>query len=126
MVNENNSRALYLQLSDWVCDGIMKRTFQPGSRLPSVRELAAASQVNVNTAMRAYEYLAMHGIIANRRGIGYFVTDVAPKEVERLVYGELMCNEIHEIFRRLAILGVSAEDLNEAYTKYLKDYENNN
>ena len=76
MFQENN-KAIYLQIAERVHDDVLSGALCPGRRLPSVREYAAAVQVNPNTVMRTYELLARDGIITNRRGIGFFLTDEA-------------------------------------------------
>jgi len=46
----------------------------PGTRLPSVRELAAAAGVNVNTARAVYQRLENEGILRSEQGRGTFVS----------------------------------------------------
>src|SRR5213075_454790 len=59
---------------------------EPGDRLPGVRELAAGTGVNVNTARAVYRRLEADGLIASRHGLGTFVSEDAPAspELERL------------------------------------------
>lgn len=47
--------------------------FDPGSRLPGVRELADELGVNVNTARATYQRLEHEGLIESRQGSGTFV-----------------------------------------------------
>jgi DNA-binding transcriptional regulator YhcF (GntR family) len=49
-------------------------TLTPGDRLPSVRELAGAAAVNVNTARAVYARLEAEGVIRSEQGRGTFVT----------------------------------------------------
>ena len=72
MISDNN-KAIYLQIADRICDDILEGKYEPGGRLPSVRDCASSMEVNANTVMRFYDHLASMGIIANLRGIGYFV-----------------------------------------------------
>jgi len=120
MIVENN-KAIYLQIADRICDDILEGRSTPGSRLLSVRDYAARMEVNANTVMRSYDWLANLGIIANRRGIGYFVADEALDIVKQMRTRELLENEIFSIFRRLDQLGVTPAELMEIYTKYLND-----
>jgi DNA-binding transcriptional regulator YhcF (GntR family) len=55
-------------------------------RLPSVRELAELSGVNVNTARAVYARLEREGLIETRHGLGTFVADQtgASPDVERI------------------------------------------
>ena len=71
------NRPIYLQIADLIADDILNGKWQPGARIPSVRELSVSVEVNPNTAMRAYAYLQDQGIIVNRRGIGYFAAQGA-------------------------------------------------
>lgn len=116
---KENSKAIYLQIADRVCDDILAGTLQPGDKLPSVREHAAAVQVNPNTMMRAYDYLSGLEIIFNRRGIGYFTAGDAVCKVRELKMRQLFDDEIVEVFRQLSLLGVTPEILKEKYQKYL-------
>ena len=49
-----------------------------GERLPSVRELAAQANVNVNTARSAYRQLEDDRLIVSKQGLGTFVSDGMP------------------------------------------------
>src|SRR4051812_31486624 len=51
---------------------------EPGDRLPSVRTLAEAAGVNVNTARAVYGRLERAGLIRSEQGRGTFVTPQAP------------------------------------------------
>ena len=72
---KENNKAIYLQIADKISDDILLGTILPGARIPSVREYASTLEVNANTIMRSYEYLERQGVIFNRRGIGFFITD---------------------------------------------------
>ena len=50
----NNTQAIYLQLKDWMCEQLLSGKWEPGGRIPSIRELAVQFEVNPNTMMRAY------------------------------------------------------------------------
>ncbi|VWC76852.1 GntR family transcriptional regulator [Burkholderia lata] len=53
---------------------IASRAYLPGTRLPSVRAQAHAMGLSVSTVVEAYERLAAEGVIASRRGSGFYVT----------------------------------------------------
>lgn len=117
---KENSKAIYLQIADRVCDDILSGKLKAADRLPSVREYATMVQVNPNTMMRTYEWLSSQGIIFNRRGIGYFVGDDASDRVTSLRREEFLGNEIFSMFRQLELLNVTPETLKEKYEQYLK------
>ena len=69
----NSNKAIYLQISDMICEQILSGALAADDRIPSVREYGASIGVNPNTVMRTYEKLTNEGIIYNKRGIGYFI-----------------------------------------------------
>ena len=68
------SKSIYLQIADRICDEILQGQYMEEERIPSVREYAATVEVNANTVVRTYDYLQGQEIIYNIRGIGYFVS----------------------------------------------------
>lgn len=78
-MNFKESKAIYLQIADRICDEVLLGQYQEEERIPSVREYAAVVEVNANTVMRSYDYLQTQGVIYNKRGIGYFVSVGARK-----------------------------------------------
>jgi len=58
-----DSNAIYLQIADQLSENILLRRWNPGDRIPSVRELAVSIEVNPNTVMRTFNYLQDKGII---------------------------------------------------------------
>jgi DNA-binding transcriptional regulator YhcF (GntR family) len=84
----------------------------PGSRLPSVRELARDLAVNQNTILRVYERLTVEGLLERRHGSGTFVTeDVAPGQLES--QKEMLRDDLNRLVLRAKVLGLSAEDLTQ-------------
>lgn len=116
---KENNRPIYLQIAETICDGVMNGTFREGERIPSVREYAASVAVNPNTVMRTYEHLSQKGIIANRRGIGFFVTDDARELIVRSRQENFLGDEINDFFRQLSLLGITPDELADRYAKYL-------
>lgn len=116
---KKNTRPIYLQIADNICDAILSGTHAPGSRIPSVREYAASVAVNPNTVMRTYEHLSQQGVILNRRGIGYFVTDDALSVIRNAREKSFLGSELPEVFRRLSLQGMTPEELADSYREYL-------
>ena len=80
-MNFKETKGIYLQIADRICDEVLLGIYNEDDRIPSVREYAALVEVNVNTMMRSYEYLQQQGVIYNKRGIGYFVAEGARKQI---------------------------------------------
>lgn len=64
---------LYLQLAHWLRDRIEQAAMGEGTRLPSVRTLAAQREISVSTALQALRWLETRGYIEARPRSGYFV-----------------------------------------------------
>ena len=72
-------------------------------------------EVNTNTAVKAYEQLAREEIIYNKRGLGYFVTPGARKQILKVRKQEFMKERLPELFRQMQLLGITLEDVKSAY-----------
>lgn len=77
-IDQRASGALFDQLRTQVIDGIRDGRLPPGTRLPTVRELAGQLGLAVNTVARAYRELESSGILETRGRFGTFVARVDP------------------------------------------------
>lgn len=68
-------RPIYIQLMELIQLRIVIGIYPPGSKLPSVRELAGEASVNPNTMQRAFAQLENEGLIYSDRTKGRFVTE---------------------------------------------------
>ncbi len=66
------------QVMQTVRSRIASRSLPSGSRLPSVREQAKALSLSVSTVVEAYERLVAEGVLASRRGSGFYVAGPTP------------------------------------------------
>jgi len=78
MVTWTPETPIYRQLRDRTVAMILDGALRPGDPLPSVRQVAADLQVNPLTVSKAYQMLTEEGVAEKRRGLGLFVTDIAP------------------------------------------------
>jgi DNA-binding transcriptional regulator YhcF (GntR family) len=62
-----------VQLGWTLCSLISDGSFKPGERLPTLREMAQASGLNVNTIRAVYQRLEQRGLIESQQGSGTFV-----------------------------------------------------
>ena len=62
------------QLAARIRAGVREGRIGPGDRLPSVRELAEAAGVNVNTVRTVYGRLESEGLVRSEHGRGTFVS----------------------------------------------------
>ncbi|MFG1942091.1 GntR family transcriptional regulator [Nonomuraea sp. NPDC048826] len=81
---------------------------EPGDRLPSARDVAAALGINLHTVLRGYQQLRDEGLVELRRGRAAVITDSADRLRVQLA-------EAAEEFARVALrAGVSEEEALEA------------
>ena len=120
MVFKDNDKAIYLQIADGICDSVLAGSLLPGDRIPSVRDYASKMGVNANTVMRSYDYLDQKGIIFNRRGIGFFISEDAFDNIRRERRETFFNVEAEAYFRRMAAIGLTPEEVLSLYTDYLK------
>ena len=71
----DSDRPIYAQLVERIQMQIVSGFYPPGSRLPSVRELAAEAAVNPNTMQKAFAELERSGLITTQRTNGRSVTE---------------------------------------------------
>jgi GntR family transcriptional regulator len=72
-VDDDSTVPVYVQLREQVLAALAYGRIGRGDRLPSVRDLAAALDVNPNTVNHAYAELERDGVVETRRGLGTFV-----------------------------------------------------
>ncbi len=114
------STAIYLQIADYICERILLKKWKSGERIPAVRELAVQLEVNPNTVMRTFEFLQGQNIIHNQRGIGYFVSPDAIKNVTQYRKTEFIEKELPHFFRSLSLLGMDLDELKPRFEKFRK------
>lgn len=73
--NLDDSRPIYLQLMERIQHDIISGVYQPGDKLPSVRDLALDAAVNPNTMQKALSELERSGLVYSHRTSGRFITD---------------------------------------------------
>lgn len=88
---------LGIQLRGMIEHGIVSGEFEPGERLPSVRDLADTLGVAPMTVSQVYRYLRNAGLIETRKGDGTFVASRNQEHLEAL-------NQMGAIQERLDLL----------------------
>jgi GntR family transcriptional regulator len=77
LISQADRRPMYLQITEQIRRRIAVGEWPPGHELPSIRALAADTQVSVITVKRAYSDLERDGVIVTRQGKGTFVAERA-------------------------------------------------
>lgn len=105
----SRDKPIYSQLVDRICGDVLKGKLLPGGRLPSVREYAVETGVNVNTVQRVYKELEAMNITETKRGQGTFITT---SEARITALREEMKNQLAQNFlTSIEALGFSKEEM---------------
>ena len=100
---------IYTQLVQQIRTGIASGEYSPGSRLPSVRDMAMEAGVNPNTMQRALAELERDGLVFTVRTSGRFIT-----EDSKLLAGlrsDLAAEHIGGMFEQLKKLGMDDREI---------------
>lgn len=115
----NDNKAIYLQISELLCEQILTGKWPPQEKIPSVREMGMTLQVNPNTVLRTYDFLQQNNIIYNKRGIGYFVEDGAVEKIMQRRREDFFESTLPNFFKTIYLLNIKPDDILERYNKYL-------
>lgn len=108
-LSASDSRPMYQQIVDQVTAKVAAGDWPAGHALPSIRELASASQVSVITVKRAYLELERAGVIVTRHGKGSFVAET--QELPKALLRADLEGRLREVARAAARLGVGIDEL---------------
>ena len=114
----DDSRPIYLQIEDLIKTNIIAGVYQPGEKLPSVRDLAAEAAVNPNTMQKALTELERSGLVYSHRTSGRFITDdkALLKKIKTDLAHEYMCSFLEQMRH----LGVDDKETLEMIQEALK------
>ena len=101
---------IYTQIVDKVKISIASGLYEPGAKLPPVRDMALEAGVNPNTMQKAFAQLY------SVRTSGRFVTE--EKEVLDNLKKTLSKEYINELFDSLGKLGMSREEIVDAVKQW--------
>lgn len=102
---------IYIQIIDQIKHLIAVGELQPDDQLPTIRELAAALDVNFTTVARAYRLLDEEGLISTQHGRGTYILPLP----EGLTNGDFRWEDLERLTRHFlneaARLGYGPDEL---------------
>src|ERR1700728_4556264 len=84
---EANGVPIYVQIRDQILAAIASGALKPGERMPTMREVAVALKIDLNTVRHAYESAQESGSITLVRARGTYVAE-RPPEIPSESHGE--------------------------------------
>ena len=104
--NLDSSRPIYLQIIERVQMDIITGRYQPGDKLPSVRDLAQEAA----------------GLIYSQRTSGRFITE--DKELIHQMKKELAAAEVSAFVAHMKQLGITPEEIRQLLAETIEEEEN--
>ena len=115
----DDSRPIYLQIEDLIKTNIIAGVYQPGQKLPSVRDLAAEASVNPNTMQKALTELERSGLVYTQRTSGRFITEDVSKMTE--LKEQIAREQIQLFLKNMEQLGLTRDDIRRLLEKEWKE-----
>lgn len=116
--NLDSDRPIFLQIIEKIQLDIISGVYQPGDKLPSVRELAQEASVNPNTMQKALSELERTGLVYSQRTSGRFITE--DKTMIQQLKSELAKEVIEEFLEHMNRLGFQKEETIALMTETIK------
>ena len=120
--NLDSSRPIYLQIIERVQMDVLTGRYQPGDKLPSVRDLAQEAAVNPNTMQKALSELERSGLIYSQRTSGRFITE--DKELIHQMQKELAAAEVSAFVAHMKQLGITPEEIRQLLAETIEEEKN--
>lgn len=101
---------IYVQLRDQVLAAIGAGSLRPGDQMPTMRQVAVALRVDLNTVRHAYDELERLGALRLERGRGSFVAE-PPKPMPAAVKTAVVDKLARETLAKAATAGIDPQML---------------
>lgn len=119
--NLNSERPIYAQIMERITMDIISGIYAPGTKLPSVRDLAQEAGVNPNTMQKALSELERTGLLFSQRTSGRFITeDLAMIEKTK---EDLASIQIKEFLEKMEHIGFTKESTIQLIEKMRSEEE---
>ena len=105
----NPDRPVYVQLIERITTDIIAGIYLPGSKLPSVRDLAQTAGVNPNTMQKALSEMERTNLVYSQRTSGRFITE--DLSMIDSLKTELASEQVKEFLEKMEKIGLSKEDI---------------
>lgn len=104
-----SDRPIYTQLVEQIELMIFAGVYPPGSKLPSVRDMAQEAAVNPNTMQRALVKLEEDGLIITHRTSGRTITEDAG--MIEMAKSKLARQQISEFLEKMQLMGFEQKEI---------------
>ena len=115
-IKSNSNSPIYLQISKYFESKVFLGELEPGSLIPSRRELAGIFGVNLNTVQKAYSYMDDIGLIITEKSKGSVITN----DLERLhqLRDDYIKAPLIEFIKSMKSINIDKEKVIDLLDKY--------
>lgn len=107
--NLDSDRPIYTQILEEIQLRVVTGQYKPGTKIPSVRELAAQAGVNPNTMQKALAELEREGLVMAQRTRGRVVTE--DMEMIKETRNKIALEQINDFVNKMLKLGFQKEEI---------------
>lgn len=115
----DSGRPIYAQIIERVQLDIITGRYEPGEKLPSVRDLASEAAVNPNTMQKALSELEQSGLVYTQRTNGRFITE--DKELIQRIKSDLAAMQVREFLTKMQQLGLDDHEILQLIHTIMKE-----
>ncbi|WP_406393884.1 GntR family transcriptional regulator [Streptomyces sp. NBC_00882] len=121
-IDRGNGVPAYVQIVEQTERALRMGLLNLGDKLPTAKEVVAATAINPNTVLRAYRNMEQAGLVELRRGLGTFVTrSLARPGAED---DSPLRGEVADWVARARAVGLERADVLALVTTALDTYDN--
>ncbi|MGE7695134.1 GntR family transcriptional regulator [Lysinibacillus sp. NPDC094177] len=119
IINPRSKIPFYQQLTQQLLFEIARGSLQNGDPLPSIRDLAAETNLNLHTVHKSYKELEKKGIIAIKPNSKAIVKKSAEAKEADL---QQISIKVEQIMCEAYVLGISEQQLQKMFHENLRKY----
>ena len=125
-IDFRSDEPIYIQIVEQIRRLVATGELKQGDQLPTVRQLATDLRVNFNTVARAYRLLDEAGLISTQQGRGTYIWEQPTPETRERLRNQQLDALTQRYLSEVTRLGFTSEQVSQAITEKLKDWENGN
>lgn len=110
-INPESGTPIYLQIADWIEDGILTGLFKEDEKVYSQYQLAEQYRINPATAAKGLSMLADQGILYKKRGLGMFVSPDAREIIFTRRRNGVLQEKVRDTITEARLLGLTEVEL---------------
>ncbi len=117
--NFQTDRPIYAQILEEMKRRVAVGIYEPGEKIPPVRELAMEAAVNPNTMQKALTELEALGLVESQRTTGRFVTENTA--IIRGIRNDIAKEHLQTFYNNMKKLGYTGQEMMDLLTKQVEE-----